>query len=347
MNYESVSDQRKEWLEQRKAGIGGTDVSALLGLNPWKSPIDVYLGKLGMSERKEPTEAMFWGNQLEQVISNVYAERCKVKVVRGESIAALFPNLKAHSFNEQSLLEHPQADYVLGTPDGIVPELQRGLEIKNVGYKSQEWGTEGTDEIPHHYRLQVAQYMAITDMDAWDVAALFSGNRLQVFTVYRDPELERIIMETACEFWTQHVACKVPPAIDGSETWKYHLAQKFAIGNLTILNPLPEADALGAVIVDARSRQEAAAYEVDVAKNQLAALIGENRGIKLSQGGKVQWVRSKPGRSTDYKSAFQSLSDLFLKLHLDGKRDLDEIIAANTTEQQRAAYVQLYAGKEK
>ena len=32
---------RLDWLKARQSGIGGSDVAAIMGLNKWKSPIDV------------------------------------------------------------------------------------------------------------------------------------------------------------------------------------------------------------------------------------------------------------------------------------------------------------------
>ena len=32
---------REEWLKWRKSGIGGSDVSCLLGINKWKSEIEL------------------------------------------------------------------------------------------------------------------------------------------------------------------------------------------------------------------------------------------------------------------------------------------------------------------
>jgi len=38
---------REQWLELRRQGIGGSDAAAILGMNPWKSPMDVWLEKTG------------------------------------------------------------------------------------------------------------------------------------------------------------------------------------------------------------------------------------------------------------------------------------------------------------
>lgn len=34
---------RQEWLKLRKTGIGGSDAGAVCGVNPYASPIHVYL----------------------------------------------------------------------------------------------------------------------------------------------------------------------------------------------------------------------------------------------------------------------------------------------------------------
>ena len=39
--FDSKNATREEWLKVRKLGLGGSDMAAVLGLSPWRSPIDV------------------------------------------------------------------------------------------------------------------------------------------------------------------------------------------------------------------------------------------------------------------------------------------------------------------
>ena len=39
------------WLEERRKGIGGSDVAAIMGLSPWKTAYQVYQDKRGGGER--------------------------------------------------------------------------------------------------------------------------------------------------------------------------------------------------------------------------------------------------------------------------------------------------------
>ena len=64
-----TNEQRALWLEGRRTGIGGSDVAAVLGLNPWKTPLDVWNDKLGLSEDKGMTEPAYWGTVLEDTVA--------------------------------------------------------------------------------------------------------------------------------------------------------------------------------------------------------------------------------------------------------------------------------------
>ncbi len=68
--------------ENRATGIGGSDAAAVCGLNPYKSPVDVYLEKVGAAAPVDETERMFWGNKLEDVVADVYSDRTGRKVRR-------------------------------------------------------------------------------------------------------------------------------------------------------------------------------------------------------------------------------------------------------------------------
>ena len=66
---------RLAWLKARQAGIGGSDVSAIMGLNRWKSPIDVWVDKTTSVQEDEPSEAAYWGTVLEDVVAVEFQKR--------------------------------------------------------------------------------------------------------------------------------------------------------------------------------------------------------------------------------------------------------------------------------
>lgn len=75
-----TNEQRAAWLEGRRTGIGGSDVAAVLGLNPWKTPLDVWNDKLGLSEDKGMSEPAYWGTVLEDTVAKEFQLRTGKRV---------------------------------------------------------------------------------------------------------------------------------------------------------------------------------------------------------------------------------------------------------------------------
>ena len=75
-------ENREDWLKQRKLGIGGSDVAAVLGLSAFRTPTDVYLDKIGEAEPRQATDSMHFGQLLEAVVAKEFARRTGMKVQR-------------------------------------------------------------------------------------------------------------------------------------------------------------------------------------------------------------------------------------------------------------------------
>lgn len=210
-----------EQIEERKTGIGGSDAAAILGLSPWATPWDVWLEKIGQAASKRESEAMRWGTLLEPVIRAAYAEQMGVDVIEVTKTQ-----------------RRPYQPWMLANLDGVVmprvpgrraitkvgnlSELPGGqawgLEIKAVSERqAHEWCAPGTDQVPVHYLLQCAHYMAVTRFSRWDVAVLIGGQKLQVYHLERDLELEELLIEEERRFWFEHVLEQVPPVEGFSE----------------------------------------------------------------------------------------------------------------------------------
>lgn len=210
----------------RSQGIGASEIGAIAGVNPWQSPFDVYVDKLGLREKPVGQPAR-WGKRLERVIAEAYEEEksCCVewcdRTIQGPS------------------------SIQIATPDGfVVANGQRaeGLECKNVGLRqAHRWGESGTDDIPLEYVAQCLWLCAVTGLDSWNIAALFGGNDLRCFHVQRDREAETALLGIAQKFWHDHIERREPPAIDTSETARGYLKQRFPKATLE-LRPATEQE---------------------------------------------------------------------------------------------------------
>lgn len=190
---------REEWLRARMAGIGGSDVSAIAGLNKYKSPMGVYLDKIGESPIEDITsEAAYFGTLLEDVVAQEFTKRTGMKVR-----------------NRFAILQHPKHPYMLANVDRMIVGKKEGLECKTASeYLKGEW--EG-DEVPTPYLLQIQHYMAVTGYDAWWIAVLLGGNKFIFKRIERDEEIIEYLIKLEGEFWANHVIKRNPPEFDGSE----------------------------------------------------------------------------------------------------------------------------------
>lgn len=179
------------WHMERRLGVGGSDVAPIMGISQWATPLDIYLEKIG--ERKSNPETKFqrWGKRLEPVIRQEYAD------VTGRSV-------RVHT----KPLVHPKHDFMRANLDGET-ECGRIFEAKTARI-GEDWGDEGTDQVPQSYLFQVQHYMAVTGCKVADIAVLIQGSDFRIYTVEADPEIHEMLVEVEAEFWRQ-VSERTPP----------------------------------------------------------------------------------------------------------------------------------------
>ena len=44
---------REEWLKERKKGIGASEASCIIGVNPWKTNVELWQEKTGQREAED------------------------------------------------------------------------------------------------------------------------------------------------------------------------------------------------------------------------------------------------------------------------------------------------------
>lgn len=92
------------WLAERRTGIGGSDVAAILGLNEWTSPYTVWADKLGLLPEREDSEAMRQGRDLEHYVAERFSKvsgkrvRRVNRILRHPVIALCWPTLTGISW---------------------------------------------------------------------------------------------------------------------------------------------------------------------------------------------------------------------------------------------------------
>jgi putative phage-type endonuclease len=277
----------EDYKKLRREGVGGSDAAAILGLSPWKSAMDVWLEKKGLAEERNDPNRDFLldlGTQLEPVIARCYERQTGVK------LTLPFPLQWTHK-------KYP---VLRGSPDRFVEGVSRGVELKSENQFSDQFGEPGTDQVPYHYLVQCAHYMAVLDYDVWDVALLHGGTRFAVYTIHRDKELEASMTEQLLDWWERYIVKDVPPDVDGSGAWKVYLRKKYPVNLLPIKQGDEETLNLVKKLEWAGVSAAACAAIEEETKNRLKLLIGEHDGIQ-GEFGKITWKKTKDSESVDWE----------------------------------------------
>ncbi|RYE05837.1 MAG: hypothetical protein EOP33_01065 [Rickettsiaceae bacterium] len=191
-HYNKSVTNREQFLLDRKAGIGGSDVAAIMGLSPFKTALEVYLDKTNYDHISEEfSNDLKRGNRAEKYILEEYAE------TTGETLEYNLPKLVDKTY-----------PFMIGHIDAKVQGQNVIVEAKSTKILPKVW----SEELPQQYLLQVAYYANLYDADRVDIAVLFSGWEYRCFTYWRNIELEEHIRRSVIKFWTQHILTKIPPA---------------------------------------------------------------------------------------------------------------------------------------
>jgi putative phage-type endonuclease len=247
----------EEWLKARRKGIGGSDAAAIAGLNKWKSPVAVYLEKIGQApEEQVNCEAVYWGTMLEDVVAQEFSKRTGLKVRRRNAI-----------------LQHPKHSFMLANVDRLIVGEKTGLECKTASeYLKEEWKD---DEVPAQYLLQCQHYMAVTGFDSWWIAVLIGGNKFVYKKIERDEEIIQYLIQIESDFWNNHVLKKNPPTFDGSDASSDLLKALYPTAKFDDEIELPPDSAELIVKYEQAKQEEAEAAERrKEAENQLKAMLG-------------------------------------------------------------------------
>ncbi|MBD9415250.1 YqaJ viral recombinase family protein [Pseudomonas sp. PDM16] len=198
---------REEWLDVRKRGIGSSDAAAAVGLNQYKSQLELWLEKTGRDaglSKPDPNseeEASYWGNVLEPIVASHYSKRTGRRVRRLNAV-----------------LQHPDPGlpWMLANIDREVigAEDVQILECKTAGINGARLWREG---VPEYVQLQVMHQLAVTGKQAADVAVLIGGQELEIHRIERDELLISRLIELERRFW-QYVITDTPPPADGSDS---------------------------------------------------------------------------------------------------------------------------------
>ena len=146
-----IPSTHEEWLQERKKGLGASDADTIIGVNKWKSNIELWEEKVGIREAEDISHKpqVKYGHDAEPYLRALFALD--------------HPELRVTYESPYKMIFSDELPFIFATPDGELEELQTGrrggLEIKTTEIKSPRQWDEWNGRIPDQYYSQVCHQM--------------------------------------------------------------------------------------------------------------------------------------------------------------------------------------------
>lgn len=182
-------DNRNTWLAERKKGIGGSDVGAIIGVSPYRSRLDVWLDKTNKGGEVADNYAMARGRAMEPFIREWFVHETGLTVNVIEDYTA----------------QHKEYPFLRASYDGVTSD-DAILEIKTMN----QWVAK-KGELPKSYYWQLQHYMFVSGLKhgyfAVDAAGVFTLEKVEF-----DNDYINVVLPQLIAFWHYVQTDTAPPA---------------------------------------------------------------------------------------------------------------------------------------
>jgi len=283
--YEFVKAPQRsaEWLELRRTGLGASDMAAVLGVSPYKTPYQLWAEKTGATPEQKVGDAARRGVILEDAVGRYYEEERGVKLRKSNGVVRLKSNPRLMASLDRT---------IVGEPKGIV-------EIKTSA--SPRWSMW---PVPPEVMIQVHVQMGIVGAKWCDVVALLGGLVFKIERVQFDPTLWAQILWSAEKFLLA-VDTKTPPALEALD------AQAFALATPQASDEYAAADESLESVYRQLREVNTEIHFLEQKKGSLEIVLKEAIGDKAGLAGAgwtAHWKQARPSQVTNWKQLAEALS---------------------------------------
>lgn len=271
----------REWHQVRESGIGGSEIGAILGLNPWSSAYKVWAEKTKQLPQLELDNwAVRFGRAFEQPILNLWQEDNPDWIVC-----------------TTGTYRHREHTFAIANPDAIALHRYSGeamiLEVKTA---RNYWA-----EVPPHYEAQLQWYMAITGITKGRIVAVAGWDWRDI--EYELDEFQAGVMFSAAGRLWEKVQTINEPDWDGSKA-TYEVIREL---NPYIDDSEAELGELGVNLVAKQRAFDQAEAELNQFKSAVLSAMGKSKygvveldghpkqtvAIRKTRGQGVPWLEVK------------------------------------------------------
>lgn len=307
----------KQWEEFLFPVIGASEVATILGLNPYKSSIELFFEKSGPKQVFDfDNVAMFWGRELEEQIANKWqywdgTPEGMIENFANKNILRKCRRLNAYVQNKQFPWLFVSLDRVINKTKTEQEVIDEGsLECKTIsGFSANMW--EGG--IPIMYVAQLQAQLIACEFTFGEIAILKDGRYFEVYPFDRSQEIVDRIIKDSKEFfdivkegaanWLLHQFAptdelkqihyarieEIAPEPDGSEAYKNYLSDTYKTdkgegitGGIVELELAKEYKYFAARIKDFETLQLERS-------NKLKAVMKDSPKLDFGEAGSATW----------------------------------------------------------
>lgn len=209
-----IPETHEEWIQKRKSGLGASDAGTIIGVNKWKTNVDLWKEKVGLLEPEDISGKSYvqYGHDAEPHLRALFALD--------------HPELRVTYESAYKMIFSDEFPFIFATPDGELEEIatgrRGGLEIKTTEIMNPNQWKDWDGRIPNQYYAQVCHQMLAAE---WDFVYVL----VQIKWYTKEGELRKMIKEYRIErseamddiellrkkepvFW-HHVQTKTQPAL--------------------------------------------------------------------------------------------------------------------------------------
>ena len=185
-----------EWHEQRRQGIGASEVAVACGFGRYRTRYDLWREKTGATAPWGGNEATLWGQRNEPHILADWADRNEARIIE-----------------TQQQFRHARWPHLWATVDGVATTIDGEdvvVEAKCTTSRNAQLG-DGGDDAPPEWLAQVQVQMLLSGLERAYIAVLIDGNKSREFCVQFDRTVAEALADRAEAWYCEAVETPVPP----------------------------------------------------------------------------------------------------------------------------------------
>jgi predicted phage-related endonuclease len=218
---QQVFTNREEWLKAKETTIGGSEIAAAEGIDPYTSPMQLYYRRIG-EEQFEPNDIMRAGSAFEEPIYGLWLD---IMSLEGETKMQEIKTVFSSTPNNILFFSHDLYPECSSSPDKItsISNQDHVIEVKYTAKKISHSDIY-TDALP--WIKQLNYNMGISGIHK---GVLIWHEKMSASTEHMffdfDQQMFDKSVEAARKMW-KHIKTKTPPEFLTAEDWDKYSKSK-------------------------------------------------------------------------------------------------------------------------